>query len=693
MKLCFKIAVVAIIMVIIPIVILTVHIRSASSQSNILTAKNQLSEMVSSEKLVLDSIFSDCLGKVKILARHKNVLRYVMYANEHENNDPHESEDYYRVVYQSDLYMRTEGVYAIEITDKSGKVIFSTVEGAEGKESAFNSGDEENSFNGVSSLFMYDDIPVFYIEREIFSEENEPVGKLCFVYKADMLANSVELLGQYDFNKIMIIDSGTDIIESPFKIIRSLDWSDEYKNFSKFAEDFMSDDEKEEMSDFFDYQYQGKNKSVCIAYVTSAGWAVAGVVNLYDYDKNYFNSFSYIWIIVAAEIILTIIALNFLLSPILKIIDFLEKRNKGDNTAVLNLIENDEFGNIGYLMNHVYDKLSASEEKYRSIAEMSDNIVFDINLEKNIVTVSGNFNKKFSFRPKDDSLKESFLYKSHIYKDDKTKYFAGLNNILQTNGTKWEGDFRMKTLYGDFSWIRIKAKKLLNRKDVPTRIVGIMTDIDRQKESELNLIQKASLDALTQLYNRETFYKMLRTETEKQMGKSNLSAIMFIDLDDFKFFNDRYGHKCGDEVLKFTASTIKEACFERGFGGRFGGDEFIICLTGLKLIGNAGEIAGSIIKTLSSGFESDSEENTHLSVNCSIGIAFLGENGRTPEELIAAADSAMYKIKKHGKSNFAYASAGDTPERDLETETSVIDSDLTEENNDSPERSDEEKNT
>lgn len=57
--------------------------------------------------------------------------------------------------------------------------------------------------------------------------------------------------------------------------------------------------------------------------------------------------------------------------------------------------------------------------------------------------------------------------------------------------------------------------------------------------------------------------------------------MMFIDLDDFKFFNDQYGHACGDEVLKFVADTLKEISFERGFAGRFGGDEFVICLTNL----------------------------------------------------------------------------------------------------------------
>lgn len=221
---------------------------------------------------------------------------------------------------------------------------------------------------------------------------------------------------------------------------------------------------------------------------------------------------------------------------------------------------------------------------------------------------------------------------------------------------------------------KIQAKKLHNRKDIPTRIVGVMTDIDREKESELHLIRKATLDALTQLNNRETFICKLGSETSNMTGKSSLLAVMFIDLDDFKHFNDNYGHKCGDEVLKYTADVIKELCFGRGFGGRFGGDEFIMCLTDLKLIGDAGETAENLIAMLNKGIDSKSTE-VHLCIGCSVGIAFYGENGNTAEEMIAAADAAMYKIKKHGKSNYAYASADDVPESGEHKETSAIDSD------------------
>ena len=137
--------------------------------------------------------------------------------------------------------------------------------------------------------------------------------------------------------------------------------------------------------------------------------------------------------------------------------------------------------------------------------------------------------------------------------------------------------------------------------------------------------------------------------------------------------------------MKFTADTIKELCFGHGFGGRFGGDEFIICITGLTLIGDAGETASEMIRILSSGFISEST-GICLSVTCSIGIAFFRENGNTCDEVIAASDNAMYKIKKHGKSAFAYAEADDTSAGASIKMGKPIDSDNSREQQDCPDK-------
>ncbi len=190
--------------------------------------------------------------------------------------------------------------------------------------------------------------------------------------------------------------------------------------------------------------------------------------------------------------------------------------------------------------------------------------------------------------------------------------------------------------------------------------------IDNCPTIEAN-IKRNVTDSLTHLLNRESFINQLQEELEIcAEDEKCLSALMFIDIDDFKMFNDNFSHACGDEVLKFVADTLSNMFIllptTRGvrgeFSGRFGSDEFVVCMTDMDSYGTIGKIAQEILDTLQEGFLSN-YANTQLGVSCSIGIAFLRENGKTCEDVIAAADEAMYNIKKHGKSAFAFAKKKD----------------------------------
>ena len=180
-----------------------------------------------------------------------------------------------------------------------------------------------------------------------------------------------------------------------------------------------------------------------------------------------------------------------------------------------------------------------------------------------------------------------------------------------------------------------------------------MVDIDRAKKSEQQLTERASFDALTGLYNRETIENQINNEISLCEVRKSEMAVLFVDVDDFKHFNDNYSHAIGDEVLKFVAKTIKSEVDEIGFGGRYGGDEFIVMVRNAE-VNNPATIAERIISKLSNGFEpTDSDE--HLSVSVSIGIAVIKDDYNTRVEyLIGKADDAMYSVKKSGKSNFAF---------------------------------------
>ena len=166
---------------------------------------------------------------------------------------------------------------------------------------------------------------------------------------------------------------------------------------------------------------------------------------------------------------------------------------------------------------------------------------------------------------------------------------------------------------------------------------------------ELQLSERASYDFLSQLYNRNTFIRTFTSELERR-GQNKVGA-MFLDVDDFKFINDRYGHSVGDEVIRFVADTIRTKVDDRGgFAGRFGGDEFVLCYTNQEDIANLENIAMDIIDQLNNGYVAS--DGTMINVKISIGIAYCPEHSDDANELLSFADTAMYFVKKNGKMNY-----------------------------------------
>ena len=123
-----------------------------------------------------------------------------------------------------------------------------------------------------------------------------------------------------------------------------------------------------------------------------------------------------------------------------------------------------------------------------------------------------------------------------------------------------------------------------------------MNNIDRDKKSEMKLIKRANYDSLTELFNRIAFNKHVENELLLAKIRKDKRAILFIDIDDFKHYNDNYGHACGDDVLKFIAQTIKNQVLDCGFAGRYGGDEFVICLNSSNVVDNIENFAKAIIE-------------------------------------------------------------------------------------------------
>jgi diguanylate cyclase (GGDEF)-like protein len=174
-----------------------------------------------------------------------------------------------------------------------------------------------------------------------------------------------------------------------------------------------------------------------------------------------------------------------------------------------------------------------------------------------------------------------------------------------------------------------------------------MSLLRRLAANEVELNHRAEHDALTDLANRGTFIGRV-DRWLAEPSASSLSAMMFVDLDDFKQVNDSLGHSVGDEAIIDVGRRLQSCMRDGDLVGRLGGDEFAIFLTRLPDVGHLVGIAERIIEALNEPFHSS---DMRASVCGTIGIA-IAEPGHDAAELLRRADLAMYAAKARGKGLF-----------------------------------------
>ena len=187
-------------------------------------------------------------------------------------------------------------------------------------------------------------------------------------------------------------------------------------------------------------------------------------------------------------------------------------------------------------------------------------------------------------------------------------------------------------------------------------IGGVVTfrDITEQTQRTARLEKLAQFDELTGLANRGLFLEQLARAIGRSQRKAAPLAALFIDLDRFKSVNDTLGHDIGDALLIEVADRLKSNLRIGDFVGRWGGDEFVVCLEDFGEAGNAAAAAQKLLLVLSEKYEIG---NSEVYATPSIGIAMYPDSGDTAERLVKAADIAMYEAKKKGGGRFQYYSA------------------------------------
>jgi len=170
--------------------------------------------------------------------------------------------------------------------------------------------------------------------------------------------------------------------------------------------------------------------------------------------------------------------------------------------------------------------------------------------------------------------------------------------------------------------------------------------LEEAKEKEIYQ-ELALLDGLTKIYNRRYFEEILRREGDRATRYPQKFSLLMIDIDDFKKYNDTYGHLAGDKVLKRIAHIIFYKTLTTDFAARFGGEEFALIVPQTDKKG-ASVIAARLLDLISNE-DFILDDSTKTKVTVSIGVATFGDDATAKEGLIQAADKALYQAKKLGK--------------------------------------------
>ncbi|RMX20936.1 GGDEF domain-containing protein [Legionella jordanis] len=165
--------------------------------------------------------------------------------------------------------------------------------------------------------------------------------------------------------------------------------------------------------------------------------------------------------------------------------------------------------------------------------------------------------------------------------------------------------------------------------------------------------QLASRDHLTNLHNRRAFEETAERLLALSKRHQRRSALLFLDIDNFKTINDQINHEAGDEVLRQMANRLKCLFRQEDVCARLGGDEFAIFIPEIINAASVNQIISKLMKQLSYPYFLD---GTQLSVTVSLGVALYPEDGDCLQSLLQKADEAMYRVKLKGKKGFAFYS-------------------------------------
>lgn len=296
--------------------------------------------------------------------------------------------------------------------------------------------------------------------------------------------------------------------------------------------------------------------------------------------------------------------------------------------------------------------LEREREKYRIVSELSGDIVFSYDMGTDVLEFSEKYHTVFGRDTRVPGARERLAETDLILDEDRSLIEARLGG-LTPQYPRCRLELRLLTGAAGYEWFEAYVHALWDA-DAGYECagyIGKLVNIHERKAEASLLREQAHTDALTRLNNRP--HTEERIAAALRSGADSHSALLFLDIDDFKSINDRFGHLVGDKVLRCLAGEIRRRVRESDVVGRVGGDEFIVFLRNVTSEADVARKAGELCRMNGAALCSDIPAEAG-EISCSVGIAMNPEDGIEYEDLLAHADHALYQAKARGKRCYAF---------------------------------------
>ena len=303
--------------------------------------------------------------------------------------------------------------------------------------------------------------------------------------------------------------------------------------------------------------------------------------------------------------------------------------------------------------------LRESEMRFRLIAENGSDVVTLYSTDGRICYISPSCERVLGFLPEEMPRMSPW---ATVHPQDMERLQRHFNQLLRGEPVA-SIQIRMLHKTGRHLWLEMMWRAVLDDAGQVVQLQVSSRDITDSKQNERRLedaqrklrqqqdmlqdvnsklSELAALDGLTQLRNRRAFEERLEDETRRWRRHGNEVSLVLLDIDHFKSYNDSFGHPKGDEVLRGVGRLLRRSLRATDFAARYGGEEFAVILPNT-------DRAGSLIvaEQLRRAIEGATWEDR--AITASIGVATMGEEIGTAEELVDFADRALYKSKQEGR--------------------------------------------